>query len=274
MLRRVCAVILVLVTALLVGCSDTDGRESAAREAAGAYLDAWASGDLAGAANRTDSSAAALLNLRAIATSMGFDEGPQPFTAEITAVDLREGGAGVSYTATWEFDAAPEWTYDARLEVSAGADDELTIDWAPTAVHPDLADGETVEWSRQLAERASVLDSAGAPIFTATPVVVVGVDPGRVTDLASLAAVLASTLGISAEEIIASVSASQPGQFVPIITLRRPDYDAVRPAILDLPGTVFREETRQLAPTARFGLGVLGRVGEASAEVLEEAGAG
>lgn len=178
----------------------------------------------------------------------------------------------VSYTATWAFDAAPDWTYDAQLELSTGADAELTIGWTAAAVHPDLAAGETIEWTRQLAERASILDGAGVPIFTATPVVLVGVDPGRVTDLTSLAAVLASTLGISAAEIVASVSASQPGQFVPIITLRRPDYDAVRSAIVDLPGTVFREETRQLAPAARFGLGVLGRVGEAAAEVLEEAG--
>ncbi|MDQ3716549.1 MAG: penicillin-binding transpeptidase domain-containing protein, partial [Actinomycetota bacterium] len=132
---------------------------------------------------------------------------------------------------------------------------------------------ERIEWSRSLAERASILDSTNRPIFAPTPVVVVGVDPGRVTDLPALAATLAATLAISAEDIVASVSASQPGQFVPILTLRRPDYDAVRAAIFDLPGTVFRDESRQLAPTAGFALGILGRVGEASAEVLDEAGA-
>lgn len=141
-------------------------------------------------------------------------------------------------------------------------------------MHPGLADRETIEWTRSLLERASILDSAGVPIFNPTPVVVVGVDPGRVTDLPSLAATLASTLGISADDVIASVSAAQPGDFVPQITLRRPDYDAVRAAIFDLPGPVFSEETRFLAPSTRFGLGVLGRVGAATAEVLEEAGDG
>lgn len=273
MLRRSFAFLLVLVTVLLAGCSDTDARESAARDAAKAYLDDWASGDLEAAANRTDDSAAALLSLRAIATSMGFGEGEQPLSSEITAVELSAGGALVNYTATWEFEAAPDWTYDAALELTTGQDDALTIGWDATTVHPDLADGETIESARRLPERASILDSAGVPIFTATPVVLVGVDPGRVADLTSLAAALASSLGISAEEIVASVSASQPGQFVPIVTLRRPDYDAVRSAIVDLPGTVFREESRQLAPSARFGLGVLGRVGDATAEVLDEAGA-
>lgn len=273
MLRRVLASLLVLVTVALAGCAESDARESAAREAAQAYLDDWAAGNLTEAADRTDDSAAALLSLRAIATSMGFGEGEQSLRPEITAVELTEGGASVSYTATWEFEAAPDWTYDAVLELAAGQDNALTIGWDATTVHPDLANGETIEWARGLPERASILDGAGVPIFTATPVVLVGVDPGRVADLASLAAVLASTLGISAEEIVASVSASQPGQFVPIITLRRADYDAVRSAIFDLPGTVFREETRQLGPSARFGLGVLGRVGEATAELLDEAGA-
>ncbi len=272
MLRRTCAALLVLVTAALSGCSDADEREQAAREAAQDYLDAWASGDLTTAAELTDNSAAALLTLRAIATSMGFGEGEQPLETEITGVDLDEVGATVSYTATWEFSAAPDWTYDVAIDLISADDGTPTIAWGNSAVHPDLADGETIEWSRGLAERAPILDAAGNPIFAPTPVVVVGVDPARVTDLETLAATLASTLGISAADIVASVSASQPGQFVPIITLRRPDYDAVRPVIFDLPGTVFREETRQLAPTAGFALGVLGRVGEATAEVLEEAG--
>ena len=265
-------VALLTLAIVVTGCSDTDGRESAARDVAEAYLDAWTAGELTEAADRTDNSAAALLNLRAVATSMGFSEGAQPLQTTVTSVELTDGGARVSYRATWEFEAAPDWTYDAELELAAGEDAGLTIGWAASAIHPDLIDGETIEWSRALAERASILDAAGNPIFSRTPVVVVGVDPGRVTDLPSLAASLASTLGISAEEIIASVSATQPGQFVPVITLRRPDYDAVRAAIIDLPGTVFREETRQLAPTARFALGVLGRVGEPTAEVLAEAG--
>lgn len=78
MLSRLHAVLLVPAMALLTGCSDTDEQEQAARQAAQAYLDAWASGDLSAAADLTDSSAAALLNLRAIATSMGFGEGEQP----------------------------------------------------------------------------------------------------------------------------------------------------------------------------------------------------
>ncbi|CAN5387059.1 penicillin-binding transpeptidase domain-containing protein [soil metagenome] len=272
MLRRTSAALFVLATVVLSGCSDADEREQAAREAAQDYLDAWASGDLARAADLTDNSAAAVLNLRAIATSMGFGEGEVPLRTELTAVDLDDDGAQVSYRATWEFDAAPDWTYDAALDMTTGQDRSLTISWASSVVHPDLADGETIEWTRSLADRATILDAAGNPIFAPTPVVVVGVDPARVTDLGSLAATLATTLGISADDVVASVSASQPGQFVPIITLRRPDYDAVRSSIFDLPGTVFREETRQLAPTAGFAVGVLGRVGEASAEVLEEAG--
>lgn len=182
--------------------------------------------------------------------------GSNPLSTEVRSVELTDTGARVDYAATWEFDAAPDWTYDARLDLSRADDDALTVVWAPSVVHPDLAEGETVEWTRRLPERASILDAAGDPIFTETPVVVVGVDPGRVADLSALAGTLASTLGISGDDVIASVSAAQAGQFVSLITLRRPDYDAVRASIIDLPGTVFREETKQLAPTARFALAV------------------
>ncbi|MDQ3716020.1 MAG: penicillin-binding protein, partial [Actinomycetota bacterium] len=183
MLRRTCAAMVVLACVVLAGCSDTDERERAAREAAQAYLDAWSAGDLTGAAELTDNSASALLNLRAVATSMGLGEGEQPLRTEITAVAFDDGAASVSYTATWEFDAAPDWSYEAQLDLRADEDEALTLEWTTAAIHPALGDGERIEWSRSLAERASILDSTNRPIFAPTPVVVVGVDPGRVTDL-------------------------------------------------------------------------------------------
>lgn len=98
----------------------------------------------------------------------------------------------------------------------------------------------------------------------------VGIDPANVTDLGSLAATLAGVLEVEAATITADVQAAAPGQFVPVITLRRADYDAVRDQIYNLPGTVFQEATRQLAPTARFAAAVLGRVGPVTEEVVAE----
>ena len=80
----------------------------------------------------------------------------------------------------------------------------------------------------------------------------VGVDPAQVTDLPALAAALSAATGIAAEDIVADVEAAPEGQFVPVITLRRPDFEAIRAQVFDLPGAVFPTDTRLLAPSARF----------------------
>ena len=69
---------------------------------------------------------------------------------------------------------------------------------------------------------------------------------------------------------MADVEAAPEGQFVPVITLRRPDFEKIRAAVFDLPGAVFPTETRLLAPTSRFAVALLGRVGAATAEVIED----
>jgi cell division protein FtsI/penicillin-binding protein 2 len=90
-----------------------------------------------------------------------------------------------------------------------------------------------------------------------------------VTDLPSLAAALSAATGVGADEIVAAVQKAKPGQFVPVITLRRPDFEKIRAAVFDLPGAVFPKETRMLAPSSRFALALLGRVGSATAEVID-----
>ena len=96
-------------------------------------------------------------------------------------------------------------------------------------VHPELGEGQHLELTRSLPERAPITDAAGAPLFTPTEVVNVGVDTAQVTDLPALAAALCPRPpGIAAEEIIADVQAAPAGQFVPVITLRRPDFEEIR----------------------------------------------
>ena len=141
---------------------------------------------------------------------------------------------------------------------------------APTVVHPELGEGQHLVLDRSLPERAPITDAAGDPLFTPTEVVNVGVDSGKVTDLPALAAALGKATDVPAEDIVADVEAAPKGQFVPVITLRRADFEAIRDDVFDLPGAVFPTATRMLAPTPRFALALLGRVGPATAELIEE----
>jgi cell division protein FtsI/penicillin-binding protein 2 len=254
----------VLVLApLLAGCSSDPSDD--VRAAAQAFLDDWTAGKTDAAAGETTDAAATKVLLEQTATDLP----DATLAADLGDVTVDDGKATVDWQATWDLAAAPDWSYAATLSLTEG-DDGWQVVAAPTVVHPELGEGQHLVLSRSLAERAPITDAGGAPLFTETEVVNVGVDTGQVTDLAALAAGLAAATGVSAEEITADVQAAPAGQFVPVITLRRPDFEAIRAQVFDLPGAVFPTATRLLAPTSRFGLALLGRVGDATQEVIDE----
>jgi cell division protein FtsI/penicillin-binding protein 2 len=259
----------VLATALLVAlpvlsaCSGN--AEDDVRDAARVFLDSWADGDIAAAAGATTDPEAATALLEQTATDLP----DTALTAALGEIAVEDGSATAGWTATWNLAAAPDWTYPATLTLRE-SDDEWQVVAEPALVHPELGEGQHLELSRTLPERAPITDGAGAPLFIPTEVVRVGVDKAQVTDLPALAAALGAATGIRPEDIVADVEAAPEGQFVPVITLRRPDFEVIRAQVFDLPGAVFPPETRLLAPSARFAVALLGRVGEATAEVIEE----
>jgi cell division protein FtsI/penicillin-binding protein 2 len=257
------AIALLLTVPALGACSGSS--EDDVRDAAQTFLDAWSDGDTAAAARATTDPDAATALLEQTATDL-----PEAaLTAELGEVAVEDGTATVDWTATWDLAAAPGWSYEATLRLQEG-DDDWQVVAEPTVVHPELGEGQHLQLTRSLPDRAAITDAANTPLFTPTEVVNVGVDPAQVTDLPSLAAGLSAATGIAAEEIVADVRAAPEGQFVPVITLRRPDFEAIRAQVFDLPGAVFPTDTRLLAPTPRFAAALLGRVGAATAEVIEE----
>lgn len=266
--------VLLVTTAVLAGpvlsaCTSADPTDEV-RDTAQAFLADWSGGDTAGAAARTDDEALAATLLDQTATDLPG----ATLAADLgdVSVDTDEGStATATWTATWDLAAAPDWTYQATLDLTRdGESDGWTVTAEPTLVHPELAEGQHLQLTRTLPDRAAITDATGAPLFSPTEVVNVGVDTAQVTDLPALAAGLSAATGVSAEEITADVQAAPSGQFVPVITLRRPDFEAIRAQVFDLPGAVFPTDTRLLAPSPRFGAALLGRVGAATAEVLEE----
>jgi cell division protein FtsI/penicillin-binding protein 2 len=248
---------------VLAGCSGSS--EDDVRDSAQAFLDAWSSGDTDAAAKATTDPDAATALLEQTATDLPGAK----LSAEAGKVTVDDGDATVAWTATWDIAAAPDWTYDATLRLREDGDDWAVVA-EPTVVHPELGEGQHLELSRSLPERAPITDAAGAPLFTQTEVVNVGVDTGQVTDLPALAAALSAATGIDAAKITSDVQAAPKGQFVPVITLRRPQFEAIRAQVFDLPGAVFPTSTRMLAPSPRFAEALLGRVGGATAEIIEE----
>jgi cell division protein FtsI/penicillin-binding protein 2 len=257
----------VLVGVLLAGpvlsaCSGSS--DDAVRTAAGTFLADWSAGRLSAAAGDTTDAAAATKLLQQTAKDL-------PGATLATApgkVSVKGSDATVAWTATWHLAGAPDWRYGATLPLHQAGDAWKVVP-GPTVVHPQLGAGQHLVLKRTLPDRAPITDAAGTSLFTPTEVVNVGVDPGKVTDLATLAATLGAATGTDPAQITAEVQKGKPGQFVPVITLRRADFEKIRAQVFDLPGAVFPTSTRLLAPTSRFALGLLGRIGDATAEVLD-----
>ena len=254
---------LLLAGPVLAACSGS--AEDDVRAAAQAFLTSWSEGEVAAAAEATSDPEATTELLEQTATDLPDAR----LSADLGTVTVEDETATVTWTAAWDLAAAPEWSYDATLELEQ-SDDAWRVVAAPTVVHPELGEGQHLELARSLPERAPITDAAGAPLFAATEVVNVGVNKDGVTDLPALATALSAATGIPAEDITADVEGAPAGQFVPVITLRRPDFEEIRAQVFDLPGAVFPTDTRMLAPSPRFAEALLGRVGAVTAEIIEE----
>jgi cell division protein FtsI/penicillin-binding protein 2 len=249
-----------VVTASVAGCSH--GGTSPQQTAAQRFLDALGRDDSAAAAAATSDPAAAGDVIASSLKSLGNPTGALHVTSQ--------HGTTAQFSASWTVPgvSAP-WTYQGTLQLTndSGA---WTVAWAPSDLHPGLAAGQHLLVRRTQPPRAPLEDGAGRPLFTETPVVYVGIEPSQVKNLDSLAATLAATLHISAADIVSSVKhAPSRNAFVDVITLRKSAYEAVRPIIHPLPGTVFRTGTELLGPTSRFAQPLLGHVGPATADIVK-----
>ena len=246
-----------------------EARDAAAARAAQAVAEAWASGDLSVAPVEGDPAAVQ----EAYAATVAGLGGVRP-AVEVGPVTRTDDAASAELTVTWPF--GDGWSYTTPLELAGDLDAEDAGAWTArftaSTVHPDLAEGDRLTAQRVRPERAEILGRDGSAIVSAQPVVDVGVQPSRVPDVDALAGRLAEVLDIDAAALAERVRGASPDAFVPVITLRRADYEAVRGELQPLPGTVFRESELPLAPTREFARALLGTVGPVTAELVEESG--
>ncbi len=177
-------------------------------------------------------------------------------------------------TVAWPLTANTVWSYQTKLQLTQ-KDNVWRPVWAPTVVHPKLTEGNAFALNRTPAPRGEILDGAGKPIITARPVVTVGVVKKDVTDANSLTASLKSAfdsvqVDVDISGLPAQIKAAGDTDFIEVVTLRRDVYDQIRGRIHDLPGTSFREDTLQLAPTKVFARALLGTVDAVTKERMDK----
>lgn len=127
-----------------------------------AFLTAWQSGQAAKAAALTDSVPAATRALTGYSTE-----------GHVRSVRITPGAAtvdGERFTVTAHLSyagAESDWTYASALTVDRDAGGHAAVHWAPSVLHPQLAEGDSLVTGREQAPDVVVTDRHGAALTAA-----------------------------------------------------------------------------------------------------------
>lgn len=245
------------------------GGDDGDRRAAEAFAHAWVDGNLSelrwyqGGGSDPAGEVASL--------TAGLTPAPEDRPAEVAVASVERDGDTATAELSVRWELGKPWSYPTALPLRR-VDDGWQPVLSPSVVHPDLAEGQALRARLVQPPRAAITDRNGAPIMLDRPVVTVGVHPARATDLAATVDRVAALTEVDAAALLKRAQAAAPDAFVEVITLRREAYDAQREQLRPIPGVVFREGERALAPTSAFARALLGSVGPATAEIVEASG--
>ncbi|WP_041294927.1 penicillin-binding transpeptidase domain-containing protein [Isoptericola variabilis] len=283
--RLVLTCALVPVAAVLAACTGPD--RPPASDAATALAAALQEGDLSGVELVVSTSSDPQTQLTEVLEPLVETTGERERAVRVAEVgDVVEGEDGtVTASATlawsWQLTDAARWEYTttadlAFAEPSEGSDSpgRWQVVWEPDLLVPDLAGGERLDVDRLRAERAEILDGAGEPLVTERAVWRIGIDKMHTEPevLEPAARAVAELVGRDADEFVAQVQAAGEKAFVEAITIRQenPGTHFTVEDAREIRGVAVIPSTMILAPTSTFAAPILGRAGEATAEIVEE----
>lgn len=195
--------------------------------------------------------------------------------AKVTRTPGSDTQATATLAFTWDVSDAPtDWTYTTDAALTLAADKTWHVTWSPALLAPELTPTERLKTTRVPAKRADILGAGGTPLMTERAVFQVGIDKGRVpaAQATSSATALAQLLGLDPTAYAKSVSVAGPKAFVIALTLRAEDPAATSKAdaIAAIPGAVRIPGKGVLGPSPTFARALLGSVGEATAEIVQQ----
>lgn len=266
--RRVTAALAggILAAAGLVGCSGDDGPE----QAVDTFLDGWRAGklDQVGFLNPAGQRIPAAQVAEEIKQLSGELAATPPALRREGDTEVTGDVATARVSVEWTLPGDTKWSYPTSVRLRE-ADDGWQVIWEPAVVQEKLTSGDQLAVRRLPAARAGILDRDGEQIVAARSVVRVGVEPRNVTEVTALVRDLdrafkairpAITPPIDLSDLPQRLRDAKPDAFVDVVLLRKEAYLQIKSKIYDLPGTMFREETRHLAPTREFARALLGSV--------------
>lgn len=258
----------------LAGCSASPGEQAPdPGPAAEELATALAAGDVASAPWAPGAAAEAAARYPAIVEGMG-EVTPTVRVAELgepTTADTGPASATATLAWTWPL-GEQEWSYATQAPLTL-EDGEWRADWSPSLVEPSLRGAVVLDATPVAAARGDIAGAGDRLLVTDRPVVRFGIDrtqvePARAGESARR---LARLLDLDPAAYARRVEAAGEEAFVEALVLRRDDVTSVAAfEYSSIEGARAIEDERALAPTPEFAAPILGRVGEVTAEMIEE----
>jgi cell division protein FtsI/penicillin-binding protein 2 len=203
--------------------------------------------------------------------------GMGPLKPGVTVASVSRDGSSATakLSFTWTFPGIPErWAYqtEARLAEESG---QWKTSWQPSIVQPQLDGTNRLSQRRLYPERGELRGEDGVPIVVERPVFRIGIDKSKVSNNQARASALrlAKVVKINAKAYAKKVTAAGNSAFVPAIVLRMDSPDLPRGSkIRAIPGALSIRTGQMLAPTYDFARPIIGTVGEATKENIDESG--
>ena len=208
--------------------------------------------------------------------------GPVAPQVSVDSVDRSGSAATASLDVSWTFPGVPDkWTYTTTAQLQNDGGRWKTA-WQASIVEPQLNGSNRLSQRRVAADRGKVLGQDGEALVKSRSVVRIGIDKtafdkdtdetGAVGEAAQKSATaLAKLVGINPKAYGKLVAGAGDQAFVEAITFRADDDD--RPsnkAVYAIKGALPIQGEAMLAPTRDFARPILGTVGDATKEIVDD----
>lgn len=209
-----------------------------------------------------------------------FKDTPRTTTVVSVSVDpepadAKEPTATAVLKTVWDIDASDrDWEYETTAKLSFDAEaDRWAVPLSPEFSVPGLKAGQYVASQKTKAARGEIRGANNEALVANRAVVRIGIDKTAVpaAEQDASAKKLAKLVDIDADSYAARVAAAGAKAFVEAIVLRDDSERTVtNEAVRAIEGALLKTDMLPLAPTRAFARPILGTVGEATAEIVEQ----
>ncbi|TDE95795.1 penicillin-binding protein [Occultella glacieicola] len=271
---------LALVAGGLAACTDADpdgGDDSLPPQevAALAVADALTAGTYDDAPLTTEDRALAVADTEAVLGALAGIPRAVEVSWVSSVYDEGEGrAADAALSWTWDIEGTEDdWSYPVSVHL-VESDETWSATWARDLLGAELGETGVYDVARTQPARGEVLGGGDAVIVTNRNVFRIGIDKTFIgaDEWEPAALALAEAVGLSDPQAYADrVLAAGPRAYLEAVVVAQEDPGTIDlSAVRALPGVNMLSDERQLGPTEGFAGPILGRVGEATAEIIEE----